>query len=71
MSDEYVTLSVFLHRKTKAAICVSRDADATDGVWIPRSCLHAATDLALADAELDEEIEIKVREWIAQREGLV
>ncbi len=71
MSDEYVTASVILVRRTKKAICVATDETASTDVWIPRSCLHAGSDATINEAELESEITIRVREWIAEREGLI
>jgi hypothetical protein len=65
MSDEYVTVSVILVRRTKKAICVATDETASTDVWIPRSCLHAGSDATINEAELESEITMSIARSLA------
>lgn len=52
----------------KAIHCVM--ADTREGVWIPRSVI---ADVDLRDEEFkgDEDFELEIYEWFAEKEGLV
>lgn len=38
--------------------------------WVPRSCLHGGDDRLLDDSEGDD-VQLKIRRWFAEKEGLV
>lgn len=71
MSDEYVTVSVKLKARTAKAVLLDVGDTVSRGAWVPRSCLHGADDQRIDKAHLDDELELRVREWIAEREGLL
>jgi hypothetical protein len=71
MTDDYVTVTAVLRRRTAKAVLLDVGNEVARGAWIPRSCLHAASDRLIDDATIDSEVAIEVREWIAEREGLV
>ncbi len=50
--------------ETDLALLLVIDAEE---VWVPKSCISDPDEIAVGD----EEIEVNVAEWIAQREGLV
>jgi hypothetical protein len=67
MSDDYVVIEgrvKFTRLKSILFVPIEGPVD----VWVPRSLLHAADDMAVEDNELEE---IRVREWFAQKEGLI
>ena len=71
MSDEYVTVTATMRKRTAKAVLLDIGDGVSRGAWVPRSCLHFMSDKAVDDAALDDELELRVREWIAEREGLI
>jgi len=71
MSDEYVTISAKIKGRTARAVLFDVGDTVSRGAWVPRSCLHGADDQKIDKARLDDELELRVREWIAEREGLL
>lgn len=71
MSDDYVTVSVKLKARTKKAVMLSVGDTVERGAWVPRSCLHGADDKKVDEADIDDEMELRIMEWIAEREGLL
>ena len=71
MSDEYVTVTATVKAKTAKAVLLDVGDEVSRGAWIPRSCLHAASDAKVQDANIGDELELQVREWIAEREDLI
>jgi hypothetical protein len=71
MSDDYVTVTATMKRKTEKAVLLDVGDHVSRGAWVPRSCLHAMSDIAVANAKPDDELELRIREWIAEREGLL
>ena len=69
--DEYVTVVAILKARTRKAVLLDVGVEVERGAWIPRSCLHAANDREIDAAAIDSEVTVQVREWIANREGLV
>lgn len=68
--DDYVVVSArFISASQKAVFIQPEDAPAP--IWVPRSCLHAADDRAIDGFDTGYEIEFRVREWLAKREGLI
>lgn len=68
MSDDYVIFDATLKARTAKALLL--DTPSGDG-WVPRSCLHAATDGDADKAEIGDTIRIRCREWIARERGLI
>lgn len=71
MSDEYVTVTAMMRKRTAKAVLLDVGDGVSRGAWVPRSCLHFMSDKAVDAAALDDELELRVREWIAEREGLI
>lgn len=71
MTDEYVTVTAKVRGRSAKAVLLDIGEGVSRGAWIPRSCLFGPDDKALDDAEIGDEITLKVREWIAEREGLI
>lgn len=67
--DPYVVVSCTICRATRDAVQIEDGAGELH--WIPRSCLHGASDLIVKKAMMGDEAELKIREWIAKQEGLV
>lgn len=69
--DGYVRVTARLRDlRPKAALLAQGDA-VPRGAWIPRSCIHGADDRLLDRVAPGSEITIQIREWIAEREGLI
>ena len=68
-SDPYVKRDVYFVAKTEKAVLVALGAEqnATQ-VWVPRSVLHASSDLAVEAAAKHEEMTLQVRQWFAVKE---
>jgi len=66
--ETYVRLNGRLKRRTDKAAMI--ETDIGEG-WVPRSCMHFATDKAIDDMELGQEAEFQIMEWVAEREELV
>lgn len=43
----------------------------TGPTWIPRSCVHGGDDRELDRLEPNQEISIRIMEWVARKNGLV
>jgi hypothetical protein len=71
MSDDYVTITCVMKSKTDKAVLIDVGDAVTHPSWIPRSCLHAMSDIAVANARKDDELELRLREWVARREGFL
>jgi hypothetical protein len=66
--DDYVPVTATLRRVTgKAVLLAGEDGEC----WIPRSCINGADERALDSLSLDEEVTLRMFEWIAEREGLI
>ena len=39
-------------------------------VWVPRSCLHGADDRLLDDS-VGVDMDLRIRRWFAEKEGLI
>lgn len=69
MSDEYITINATANAITDKAVHLENEHGEA---WIPRSCLHAATDLRLKENPLSFRDEhFKIREWAVRRTELV
>lgn len=71
MSDDYVTITAKMKAKTPRAVLLDFGDHVSRESWVPRCCLHTASDIAVSKAAKDDELELRVREWIAEREGLL
>jgi hypothetical protein len=69
--DAYVNVNVEFIRATEIAILVKALAPGSDGVWIPRSCLHGGLDKAVDDWDRNDQVEIKIRLWKAREVDLI
>ena len=54
----------FVGVTNKAVRLQVKDAESA---WIPRSCIHGGDDRELDRLELDQEISIRIMEWVAQK----
>lgn len=69
--DEYVTVEAALKQYTARAVLLDVGDAVSRGAWVPRSCLHFTSDKQVETLELDARAEWRVREWVAEREGLI
>lgn len=69
--DDYVTVTTILRRVRDQAVLVDRARDDRETVWIPRSVLFGADDLAVERAAIGAEVTIRVRRWKADDLELV
>ena len=66
-SNDYLYITATVVAKTPKAVLLTNES--AKG-WVPRSCIHAASDDLIDDASPGDTITIKVREWIVDRIGL-
>lgn len=66
--DPYAKIDCKVLKVTAKAVQV--EGESGDAVWIPRSCLHGADDTRIDDA-VGDDVELKIRAWVAKREGLI
>lgn len=69
MSERYVTVTAKLIKKNLRSF-IFENAEG-DEVVIGRSCIHGIDEKEIADASLDDEIQFRVMEWLANKEGLL
>jgi hypothetical protein len=70
MSDDYVTVTGYLRVATPKAILLQPE-DEPAAIWIPRSLLHGGDERLIDNTAMGEQIDIRVREWFAEKEDLV
>jgi hypothetical protein len=68
--DEYVDVDVEFVHCTDKAVCVREDSQ-SDTVWVPRSCLHAKSDIEVDDCDRYDPITLTMRRWKAEELGLL
>ena len=65
-NDELIDVDVKIHRVSQSAIRVSTNGEIDDAVWLPKSqCVLPE------EAGFDWEGTIQVKQWLAEREGLI
>lgn len=69
--DEYVGVTAKLRARTAKAVLLDVGEGVGRGAWVPRSCLFGPDDSAIDNVAIDSEVTLRVREWIAEREGLI
>lgn len=69
--DEYVTVTARLKARTAKAVLLNVGKDVERGGWVPRSCLHFMSDKAVQEASLEDELELRIMEWVAEQRGLI
>ncbi len=67
-SDDYVDCEVMFKFATKDAVLVAKDGNEH---WVPRSVLSYWADKAIETYPKNFEMTIKVREWFANKVGLI
>jgi hypothetical protein len=68
MSDTYVTVTATLLDRRPAAVRL--DAG-NGGEWVPRSCIHGADECEIDDADIGDEVTLRMFEWVANKKGFV
>ena len=63
MSDDLVTLFLFLHRETESAILFSDTGDDKDAAWLPRSQITVE--------ECKGAWEVTAPEWLLKDKGFI
>lgn len=69
--DEYVEVSAILRGRTAKAVLLDVGTGVTRDAWLPRSCLFGPDDKTIDNEEINDTVVLKVRQWIAAREGLI
>lgn len=67
-SDSYVTVDAVFQRRT--TVQLDRD-NLFEKVWVPSSCLHAASDDVVENAVEGARVSLRMREWVAEEKGLL
>lgn len=68
--DDYVTIFGRLDGRRDAAVLLFNEEDER-GHWIPRSTLFCSSDKVVDSTRLGDDVELKVRRWVAEREGFL
>ena len=66
MSDAYVKIDCLIVKVTPKAVLI--DVNGSEH-WVPRSCIHGGDEIRLDALHVDDEVELKIFQWIAEREG--
>lgn len=66
--EKYVDVEGKLKKRTRAAIKI--ETDLATG-WVPRSCIHFATDKMVDDMDIDDDASFKIMLWVAEDRGFV
>lgn len=68
--DGYVEIDCTFLGNTDRAVKIAHEMIG-GSCWIPRSCLHGGDDLRIKDMGEGEAVQLKIRRWKAEAEGLV
>lgn len=63
MSDKYVWIQGTLEVRREESIKFN-------GIWIGRNCINGIDNNKINEADIDDEIEIRVFQWLAEKEDL-
>lgn len=66
--ENYVKIQGTLVRRTVKGVLIRTDA--AEG-WVARQCVHFTTDQAIDKADDGAEMEFRIMEWAANKEGLI
>lgn len=66
--DPYVAIGCTIKGVTAKAVKI--DPDSGEQLWVPRSVIHGAEE-RLLDGSVGDPMELRVRRWFAEKEGLV
>lgn len=69
--ENYVDLEVTLHLRPGEKSIWVKIEDNPRPINIPRSCLHAATDITLDDMPTGTKFMMRVKEWLANDRGMI
>lgn len=65
-NDETVTLEFHCHAETPKALLLSIDGDEDNAKWAPKSQI-----VNWRDAERGSDVELEMKQWIAEKNGFV
>ncbi|HLY06120.1 MAG TPA: hypothetical protein VKR31_10260 [Rhizomicrobium sp.] len=68
MSEQYVTIHARIIGRTNKAVRLQQEGETR---WIPRSCIHGVDEQQIDSANVGQELDLRIFEWLAKREGLV
>lgn len=68
MGDDYIDIDAKVLAIREKAVMLETDEGKG---WMPRSCMHASSDIVLNNMSVGEETTFRVREWKAVDMGLV
>lgn len=66
--DPYTKLNCKVLKISQKAVQIEDESGTV--VWVPRSCVHGGDDRLLDGAQGDD-IQLQVRRWFAEKEGLL
>ena len=66
--DPYTEISCKVLSVTQKAVRIEDESGTI--VWCPRSCVHGGDD-GLLDGSIGDDVQLKVRRWFAEKEGLI
>ena len=69
--DNYVFVSGTLKAEPRPKAIFFKSEESGETSWIPRSLLHAADDKAIDEVAVGSPLTVRVREWFAEKEGLI
>lgn len=67
MSDTYVPITCNFIRLTEKAVLIN--VEGSDH-WVPRSCIHGADEIRLGDLLYDDEVTLRIFQWLVDRDCL-
>lgn len=67
--DDYVVVVATLRLCREKAVLLENEA-CSEPAWVPRSCIYGPDDRELDDLGLNQEIAIRIREWVVRDKGL-
>lgn len=66
-ADSYVTVECVYKTQTKDAVLITQN---NNEIWVPRSLLNYQTDKSLDNINRNDEFNMQVLQWFADKENL-
>lgn len=71
MSEAYITIPVIVRGRTAKGVKLSPVAEPDHAAWIGRSCIHGADDMEIDACKIGDELDVRMFDWVARKEGFV
>ena len=68
--EDYIGVTAVLRARTRDEVLLDVSDGIDAGRWVPRSCLFGPDDSVIDAVAIGDEITLRIREWIADCEGL-